>query len=101
MLAETQAERDLDRKARERIEEQKKNALEDILKRYESERCTPRGSLWAAFNAVTEHADHQTKERQSRREETRLSRRFDSILTGEADELKQAAYSQALALMNN
>ncbi len=73
--------------------------FQDILERYDSERCQPRGSVWAAFNAVTEHADHNKLGKVSKDASLRASRRFESVLTGDADEMKQAAYSVALAAM--
>lgn len=73
--------------------------LEDILARYEDGRCNPQGSVWAAFNAVTEHADHAKIGPQARDAHTRASRRFESVLTGDADTMKQAAYQAATALL--
>lgn len=78
--------------------ERRGEILDDIMQRYESERCHPRGTAWAAFNAVTEHADHHTIGRQASDKTTRLSRRFESTLAGERDELKQLAFAKALAL---
>jgi len=74
----------------------------DVLPRHESKRCGlngQRGSAWAALNAVTESADHgQLGGRFVGSEQAKLSRRFESILTGAADEAKQVAYNRALAL---
>lgn len=77
--------------------------LGDILQRYENERCGiggARGTAWAALNAVTEHADHWTGGRKIGTQGERDGRRMESILTGERDEMKQAALTQALALAN-
>jgi phage/plasmid-like protein (TIGR03299 family) len=89
----------------ERLEkaiEKRGEILTDIIERYESERCGmngQRGTAWAALNAVTESADHgKLGGRFVGSENDRRSRRFESILTGAADEVKQVAYVQALAL---
>ncbi len=50
-----------------------------------------RGTKWGVFNAVTEHADY-SKKRMIGTAEARLSRQFESVLNGEADEIKQTAY---------
>lgn len=73
--------------------------LDDILNRYDSSRCAPAGSVWAAFNAVTESADHRKPNREAKEADVRRSRRFESILTGPADQLKQVAYAQAVAAL--
>jgi hypothetical protein len=75
--------------------------LEDIISRFESERCQVNGiagSLWAAMNAVTEHADYANGKRHVGTSEAQASRKFESVLAGDADEMKQAAYQGALAL---
>lgn len=95
----TVAERDLAAKSFQRKIERRGEVLVDILNRYESERCSPRGSVWAAYNAVSEHADHGKMQRQSRDIDTRRSQRFESVLTGEADTMKQAAYVAAANLL--
>jgi hypothetical protein len=41
---------------------------------------------------VTEFADHRKPARQIGTEQDRLSRRFESVLNGDADEIKQTAY---------
>lgn len=83
-------QREMDRRAQ---------MLEDILTRYETDRCQPRGTAWAAFNAVTEHADH-AKTRRIGSEEAQRSRRFESIISGDADDVKQAAYQVATRAAN-
>lgn len=98
----TEAERELERKSFARKIERRGEILEDMLNRYEQERCGfngQRGTAWAALNAVTESADHgKLAGRFTGDSETRMSRRFESILTGSADEAKQVAYNRALAL---
>jgi hypothetical protein len=102
VLQATEAERDLARKSFKAKIERCGEILEDMLNRYESERCGmngQRGTAWAALNAVTESADHgKLAGRFTGDGETRMSRRFESILTGQADEAKQVAYQRALAL---
>jgi phage/plasmid-like protein (TIGR03299 family) len=76
--------------------------LADIIERYESERCNVNGiggSLWSALNAVTEHADYANGKRHVGSSEAQASRKFESVLAGDADEMKQVAYVQALALV--
>jgi phage/plasmid-like protein (TIGR03299 family) len=96
------AERELAAKSFERKIERRGEILQDMLDRYESERCGfngQRGTAWAALNAVTESADHgKLAGRFTGTENQRASRRFESILTGAADEAKQVAYRKALAL---
>src|SRR5262249_24375734 len=98
-IAVTQAARDLAAKSIEKKIERRGEILEDILTRYESERNGVngmRGTAWAAFNAVTERADHGRFGRQDSDELTRLSRRFESTIAGDADEMKQVAFAVAM-----
>ena len=99
VLAVTEAERELERKSIAAKIERRGEILADILDRYESERCGlggMRGTAWAGFNAVTEHADHVKPGRQSGSIETRASRRFESAVSGDGDDMKQAAYQVAM-----
>lgn len=98
-IAKTEAQRQLEAKKIERRIEHRKFLLEDIVNRYDSERCGVggmRGTTWAAFNAITEHADHSTFSRQSKNEHERMSRRFESTVAGDADDMKQVAYDLAV-----
>ncbi len=97
----TEAQRELAAKSFERKIERRGEILEDILNRYETQTNGLngiRGTTWAAFNAVTEYADHGKQGRESTDFDTRMSRRFESIIAGQADELKQAAFQTALAV---
>lgn len=77
--------------------------LDDIMERWESDRCNvggTRDTLWGAVNAVTEYADHSKIQSKGAKgtEHEKASRRFESALNGERDEIKQVAYTQAMAL---
>lgn len=95
-IAITNITRELARKEFDRKVERRGEILEDIFERYETDRCRPKGTLRAAFDAVTEHADHNRIAKQSKNPELRASRRFQSTLMGgAADQMKQEAYLQA------
>lgn len=77
--------------------ENRKGLLEEILERH----ATPTNgngdnSAWHCFNAVTETADHRKPGRNVGTQQDQRSRRFESILSGDADELKQAALTFAM-----
>ncbi len=98
-VAHTEEARKVEAKKFERQIEQRKELLEDILGRYDGERCGiggMRGTTWAAFNAITEHADHGKFSRESKNEHERRSRHFESAIAGDADEMKQVAYEMAM-----
>ncbi len=101
-IATTEAERELARKSFAAKIERRGEILDDILSRYESEKCGVngmRGTVWAGFNAVTESADYNRIGRQTQDETLRLTRRMESNLNGDSDELKQAAYTTAMEYM--
>jgi len=56
-----------------------------------------KGTLWAAFNAATEFADHQRRFRGGT-DLARRESRLDSIWFGSSNDFKQAAYRSALEL---
>jgi len=104
-VAITEAELKHKRKEYERKIDNRVATLEDILERYDSERCGTggmRGTAWAAFNAVTESADHGTLggKVQGKDADTKLSRRFESVVSGRADEVKQTAYEMVMSRVN-
>lgn len=79
--------------------EKREEILLDIIERYESDRCgigSIRGTAWSAFNAITEHADHAKVGRESADPLTRASRRFESVISGTADQMKQVAFEFAM-----
>lgn len=96
--AKTDAQRELLVKQFTRQIKARENMLEDILDRYDSERCQ-KGTVWGAYNAVSETADHGTWHRYVG--ENKDSRRFESILTGDADDLKQVAWQTAVKTLAN
>jgi phage/plasmid-like protein (TIGR03299 family) len=97
VIAVTHAEREAARKLAEHKIKTRREIFDDMVTRYESERCANgRGSLWSAFNAVTESADHGLAGGKLRGDD-KQSRRFESVISGRADEIKQVAYVQALS----
>jgi phage/plasmid-like protein (TIGR03299 family) len=84
--------------------ERQKNAREKVygqmLGNFDNERNTLPGvkhTAWAAYNAVSEWADHQRAYRGGNATE-KLNRRLDSVWFGASHQLKQAAYHGALEL---
>lgn len=83
---------------------QRANILDDIVSRYESERCGVggiRGTAWAAMNAVTESSDHGLLGQPGRKVGTasaQESRRFESVISGDIDDQKQVALNLALRM---
>lgn len=95
----TQANIDLERKQFQAAAERRRDILSDIIHRYESSTNGingMRGTAWSAFNAVTESADHaKIGTRRVGTLDDQRSRRFENVLAGTADEMKQAAFSLA------
>lgn len=97
----TEANMELARKTLAKQIERREEILDDIIERYESARCGVngmRGTAWSAFNAITEHADHNTIGRQKGSQANKLSRRMESAIAGEADDIKQVAYQTILQM---
>lgn len=97
------AERKLAERRFARKIEKRGEILTDILNRYESEKngvAGMRGTAWAGFNAVTEFADHAGVNRFNGSDDDRESRRFESAVAGDGDDLKQIAFEKALAYRN-
>lgn len=99
-IATTEAEHELLGKRFDRQIKRRGKVLDDILTRHESETCqAAHGSVWSAYNAVTEYANHSlTYHGSGRREATS---RFNSILDGRADEFNEAAYQVAESSIAN
>lgn len=91
LAARFDADQELHTKRFQRLIDKRQELLEDIVARHDGERCKPRGTVYGAFNAVTEAADHGGYKRFGSED-----KRFESILYGEADALKQAAYTVAM-----
>lgn len=75
--------------------------LADVLKRLEGERCRVNGisgTAWAGLNAFTEHADYAPPSRRTGTAESQYSRKFESVLDGDGDKMKQAAFTRAMQL---
>lgn len=97
-------ERNTEEKRMKRAVETHKELLVDILERFESERNNNKpsiqGSAWAAYNAVTEHADHSPLYRFRGTDTQRKESRFNSVLNGRAQEIKETALELVLAQAN-
>ena len=99
MIGIDESNRDIEAARIERMFNARTSILSDIIERYDSERCdVGRGTAWSAFNAVTESADfgllggrYVGKDRESNR--------FESIIGGRADDVKQEARSVAMEFM--
>ena len=86
--------------ATERTRHNRQQALEKLQDNFDNElNRLPgmRGSLWAAFNAVSEFADHDRVFR-GHDEQSRRENRLNSIWFGRSQQLKQRAYELALLL---
>jgi hypothetical protein len=73
----------------ERIAKRNQGILEQILTNYENDPA--RGTAWGAYNAVSEYADHQARYKTA-------DSRLNSAWFGAGNDLKQEAYTAALAL---
>ncbi len=108
MLAATQDEQDLmaellagHREQEERTQKRNARILEQMLDNFHSPAHAAvgvEGTAWAAYNAVSEYADHQSTVR-GRTEAERADHRLHSVWFGTAHELKQRAYAAALELV--
>jgi len=84
----------------ERAEGEQKKLLGRFVANFEDATNTLpgiRGSLWAALNAATERADHQSVVRGGSEAE-RADRRLNSVWFGSAADFKSKAFNAALAL---
>jgi len=87
----------------ERGKKNRENALVTIHTNFESGETNNlpgmRGTAWAAYNAVSQWADHQ---RQFRGTDTRgrAESRLNSVWFGASNDLKQKAYGRAMELAN-
>jgi phage/plasmid-like protein (TIGR03299 family) len=102
----TRAEQEYEKKRLEAEAKHRKELLEDVLDRYHSDTNGVggiRGSAWSAFNAVTESVDHGKLggKSRARSEEAKRSARFESVISGAGDDIKQTAYQLATAAVRN
>lgn len=79
------------------------NILEEILNIHHSEKGFSsangtRNTLWHGVNSVTNFTNHSKSYRHLGTAEAKATRRLDSILGGERDEMNQAAFKTAVAL---
>ncbi len=101
-IAKTVEQRKLLERKFERQIERRAALLEDILTRHDSALCGTngmRGTALSCLNAVTEHVDHNdlTKPGTWKRSQHEAdSRKFESVIAGEGDDMKQAALSLAM-----
>ena len=90
--------RQTEQKRLDRCIRRRERLLEDIVGRYETERNNGMESIkdtgWSAYNAVSEFVDHSPIN--TYRGERKEEKRFDSILTGRGDEIKQNALELVL-----
>lgn len=82
--------------------QEKANAalLEQVLENFHNKTNTLpgiAGTAWAAYNAVSEYVDHQSRVT-GRTQEQKDNNRLSSIWFGRGDTIKQEAYSQAISL---
>ena len=85
---------------KDRAEKQQRRLLEQLLDNFEHPSNTLpgiAGTAWAAYNAVSHWADHQSVIR-GKSEDQRADGRLFSIWFGSAAGLKQEAFESALAL---
>lgn len=100
-LAITQEEREVEEKRLEREIKKRNDAMEDILEAFhgpDNGIGGMRDTVWGGFNAFTKVADHGRRYKGTPTE--RASNRFESVLTGAADDWKQVAYSEAVKYLN-
>jgi phage/plasmid-like protein (TIGR03299 family) len=97
---EAQTARDKLVKHLERQIARRREIVDDILTIYEGPTCKigdMSGTAWAGWNSVTGWIAHgKTKQRQVGTMEARLSRKFESIICGDGDNVNQIAFQKAL-----
>jgi len=84
-----------------RSEKQQKKLLESFAVNFDNERNNLPGigrTAWAAYNAVSEWADHQMGAGAGSNTDKRIEGRLNSIWFGQANAFKQMAFTQAMEL---
>ena len=87
--------------ATERTAKRNNRIVDQLRSNFENERnhrVGVRGSAWAAFNSVSEYADHQRPSR-GRSPEERRDNQLASVFFGSANALKQRAWTGAMELL--
>ena len=83
-------------------EDRERRRLDGLLARFEdgpgAEVTGVRGTMWAAYNAVTHYIDHG---RTRYRADSRSERRMDSLLFGEGHRTRVMALDKALVFAGN
>lgn len=86
-----------------RAVKRRQNILDDILERYESDRCNGNpaisGSAWSAINAVTENSNHSDQWHYKGSSRERAEGRFNSIMNGRALDIQEIAINTAAAMV--
>lgn len=98
-----QQERERKAKQLDRAIKKRQNILDELIERYNSERNAGGfgETVWSAYNAVTEYANHGQRYNSPQEgssldpDRYRAENRLDSILSGKADTISQSAYSVA------
>ncbi len=88
--------------ATERAAERNKGILDEIMHNWEAPQNNLAGierSAWAAYNSVSEYVDHGRTTRGTTPRE-RDENRAHSVLFGSGNQIKQAAFTSALELLN-
>lgn len=83
--------------------EKRENWLTDICNRHESQKngvAGMRGTGWGVLNAITERMDWGKNGKEAKDLTLRATRRLEDVLAGDADDVKQIAYKQAMAYAN-
>lgn len=90
----TDPERELMYRAAQRKINHREKVKEDLFERYDSGRCEPVGTAWAAYNMATEGVDHGLLGGRFKGD-GKESRKFESVVYGEGDDIKQVALQMA------
>jgi phage/plasmid-like protein (TIGR03299 family) len=101
-IAATQANADMQALVKhcQRKIDKREGILEQVMEATQASDAPEPGTLWSGYNAFTRVATHGKIGKESRDENLRAERRFESVLTGERDQMTQAALSVALATAN-
>ncbi|KKN88422.1 hypothetical protein LCGC14_0249850 [marine sediment metagenome] len=93
-------ERQTEEKRLDRCKNRRAKLLKDIIERYESDRnngmVSIRDTGWSAYNAVSEFADHSPLN--TYKGDRKAEKRFDSVLMGRANQIKQNALELVLEM---